>query len=460
MNVEEGLASIVGERWIVSGDEKKLYGFDGFTAIKGSPSLVVLPGNEEDVIKVVRFLYDNNVKFVFRGSGTSLSGATVPLDDEVVISMTRLNKVHFQSGLEIEVGPGIVNALVTKNAPPHLFYAPDPSSFSVSSIGGNVSHDSGGIHVVKYGPTVNSVISLKVILPNGDVEQITHEPFLSSTPIFVGAEGTLGGILRARLRLFPRPSSKRDVFAVFNSVKEAGEAVVEIFKAGIIPSALEMMDGNSIWVIERSRYKAGIPEVKALLLIELDGSQEAVEEQVSLINKVLKGAGGELIHPEDGGQKLWNARKGAFPAMGVIAPAYLTLDCNVSRKTLPEVLSGIEKIARERKVFIANVFHAGDGNLHPLIPYNPDSFESLKLALDTSSEIMKLALKLGGVPSGEHGIGIEKLKFMSLYYSEEELEVFKRVKKAFDPKNLVNPCKLLGGCKSNNDVLRWMWEWD
>ncbi|WP_240938870.1 FAD-binding oxidoreductase [Metallosphaera hakonensis] len=460
MNLRDELVSIVGERWVISGDDRKLYAYDGFTAVEGDPSFVVLPGNEEEVIKVVRLLLNKGAKFIMRGTGTSLSGATVPLNGEVIVGMSRLNRIYSQEGLEIEVGPGIANVMVSKNAPPTLFYAPDPSSYTVSSIGGNISHDSGGVHVVKYGPTVNSVVSVRVLLPNGSVEDVEYGPITSSLPIFVGAEGTLGTILRARLRLFPKPASRRNIFAIFNNVRDAGEAVVGIFKRGVIPSALEMMDRNTIKVVERSRYKAGIPEVEAILLIELDGSEEAVAEQERIVTEVIRDNGGERISPDDGGTKLWNARKGAFPAMGVVAPAYLTLDCNVPRKALPDVLTGIEDIARRKNVFVANVFHAGDGNLHPLIPYEPHNPQSLKQALEASSEIMMLALKMGGVPSGEHGIGIEKLKYMNVYYGDEELAVFRRIKNVFDPSNLLNPCKLLGGCQPTSDITRWMWEWD
>jgi len=459
MRLEEHLRKIVGEPWVISGKERKLYAYDGFTAVEGDPELVVLPGNEEEAVKVIRLLLERGVKFIVRGSGTSLSGATVPVGGEVIVGLSRLNRVHSLEGYEMEVGPGIANVMVTKNAPPHLFYAPDPSSYVVSSIGGNISHDSGGVHVVKYGTTFNSVISLRVVLSNGEVEDLSYGPFLSALPIFVGSEGTLGIILRVRLRLYPRPKTRRSLFAVFPDVRSAGEAVVGIFKRGVIPSALEMMDRNSIKVVEMSRYRAGIPDVGALLLIELDGDEEEVEEQEEIVNGVLTDTGGARLSVADEG-KVWNARKGAFPAMGVISPAYLTLDCNVPRRALPEVLEEVSRIAKRRGVFIANVFHAGDGNLHPLIPYDPSSPESLFRAIQASNEIVKEALRVGGVPSGEHGIGIEKVKFMGLYHGEAEMRVMRRIKDSFDSRGLMNPCKLLGGCEPKTEVTRWLWEWD
>lgn len=458
MQLIDELKQIVGEEWVISSDEKRLYGFDGLSAVKGEPELVVLPGSEDEVVKVIRLLISRRKKVIVRGSGTSLSGATVPLNgDEVVVGLSRINKVYSIEGLEIEVGPGIVNAMVTKNAPPHLFYAPDPASYQVSSIGGNISHDSGGIHVVKYGPTYNSVIRLKVILPNGEVEEFKPSPFLNPSSIFIGAEGTLGAILRARLRLFVRPKERKTVIASFNSLRDAANAIVEIFRSGVIPSTLEMMDRYSIIAIEKSRYKAGLPESEALLLIELDGSQVAEEE--NRVKYVISNNRGEIINTKDE-SKYWNARKGAFPAMGTISPAYITLDCNVLRSNLAETLEKIREISKKYNVYIANVFHAGDGNLHPLISYNPEDFDSFYRAVKASDEIEKLVLNNGGVPSGEHGIGIEKVKYLEVYYDEISLDVMKRLKMTFDPEGLFNPCKMFGNCKVSSRELKVLWEWD
>ncbi len=453
----EELRKIVGDKWVIEGGEKLLYSFDGFTAVSGEPSAVVLPGSEEEAIEVFRFLFSRKVKVVVRGSGTSLSGATIPLNGEVVVAMTRLNKVYSLEGYEIEVGPGIANAMVTKSAPPDLFYAPDPSSYVVSSIGGNVSHDSGGMRVVKYGPTFNSVLSLKVILTNGEVEEFVPSPFFNPTSIFVGAEGTLGAILRARLKLLPKPRARKTIVGVFQTVEEASRTVVGIFKAGVIPSALEMMDRNSVQIVEKSRYRAGLP-IAYVLLIELD---EDVEENTNRVVKVIRENGGEFFEPEDA-TPYWNARKGAFPAMGVVSKAYLTLDCNVPRGKLPNILSKIEEISRTQGITIANVFHAGDGNLHPLIPFDPDDKPSLRKAIEVGTAITELAISMGGVPSGEHGVGTEKVKFLERYYSRVDLEVMERIRRTFDPEGLLNPCKsfLKEKCKPSNEVVRWLWEWD
>ncbi|AHC50714.1 FAD-linked oxidase [Sulfolobus acidocaldarius SUSAZ] len=456
----QDLKQIVGDKWVIKDEERRLYGFDGLTAVKGEPELVVLPGNEEEAITVIRYLIQNRRKIIIRGSGTSLSGATVPVEgDEVVVSLSRLNKVYGVRGLEIEVGPGIANALVTKSCPPNLFYAPDPASYQVSSIGGNISHDSGGVHVVKYGPTFNSVVSVKVILANGNVEEIKPSPFLNPTSIFIGGEGGLGAVLRARLRLYPKPKSRKSIFATFNDVRDAGKAIIDIFKRGVIPSALEMMDRYSIIAIEKSRYKAGLPEVEAILLIELDGSEIQVKSEESRVRDVISENNGEIINPKEP-EKFWSARRGAFPAMGVISPAYITLDCNVLRSNLPEVLAKIREISIKQNLYIANVFHAGDGNLHPLISYNPEDFDSFVKAVKASDEIEKLVIENGGVPSGEHGIGIEKVKYLDLYYDEKSLEVMKKIKTAFDINGLFNPCKTLGGCKAYTKELKVLWEWD
>jgi glycolate oxidase len=455
--VIEELRKIVGDKWVITGEERKLYSFDGFTAVSGEPSVVVLPGNEEEAVEVLRYLFSRKAKVVIRGSGTSLSGATVPLQGEVVVAMTRLNKVYSVEGYEIEVGPGIANAMVTKSAPKDLFYAPDPSSYVVSSIGGNVSHDSGGMRVVKYGPTFNSVLSLKVILTNGEVEEFTPSPFFNPTSIFVGSEGTLGAILRARLKLVPKPKARKTIVGVFQTVGDASRAVVGIFKAGVVPSALEMMDKTSVSIVERSRYKAGLP-LAHVLLIELD---EDLEESIARVVKVIRDNDGEFFEPEDDAP-YWNARKGAFPAMGVVSRAYLTLDCNVPRAKLPLILSKVEEMSRNKGVTIANVFHAGDGNLHPLIPFDPDDKASLRKAIEVGSEITELAISLGGVPSGEHGIGLEKVKFLERYYNATDLEVMERIRKAFDPHGLLNPCKsfLKEKCQPKDEVFRWLWEWD
>ncbi len=461
--MKEELIRVVGQKWVMEGEDTTLFSVDGFTAYRGNPSLVVLPGNEDEALSVVRIILRHERRIIFRGSGTSLSGGSIPVDGEIVVGLSRLNRIDEYRGNEVVVGPGIANVMVTKNAPAHLFYAPDPASYLVSSIGGNISHDSGGIHVVKYGPTFNSVLGIKVILPNGEMEDLMYQGGqMNPMGIFIGAEGTLGAVVKARLKLFPKPESRVSIFAVFDEVTDAGKAVVEIFRRGVIPSALEMMDRNIINVIERSRYKAMLPDVEALLLIEVDGSAPETREEEKVIKDVISSFGGKVIDASGKENSFWNARKGAFPSMGSISPAYITLDCTVPRSALPGILESIKKISEEEGIFIANVFHVGDGNLHPLIPYDPKVKESLIRALKTGEKISKVALSMGGVPSGEHGIGIEKPKIEEMYYTKDEIEVMKRVKQSFDPRNVLNPWKIFRPTKlpREDQVLKVMWEWE
>ncbi|BBD73084.1 FAD-binding oxidoreductase [Sulfodiicoccus acidiphilus] len=448
---------------MVTGEEARLYSVDGFTVVGGNPRAVVLPGNEEQAVKTVRTLLKRGEPFLVRGTGTSLSGASIPVNGEVVVSMARLNRILDWEGLEVTVGPGIANVMVTKNAPPHLFYAPDPSSYSVSSIGGNVSHDSGGIHVVKYGPTFNHVVGLRVLLPDGQLVDAGGRSVMDDAGIFVGAEGTLGVVLRARLRLTPRPDASVTLMGAFESLRNAGEAVVNTFNSGVVPAAMEMMDRNSVEAVERSKFRSGYPEAEAIVLVELDGYGPQVVEEVELTTMAFQSAGGKVTLAKEQAEadRLWRGRKGAFPAMGVVAPAYLTLDSNILVTKLPDVLEEISKISRRYGLKVANVFHAGDGNLHPLVPYDPSDPRGLEKALRAGREIVRVAVESGGVPSGEHGIGLEKVGFMGYYYTDEDLLAMRRVKDAFDPRHLLNRCKMLRleGCQPVGP-LRTLWEGD
>lgn len=440
------LKEVVGEEWVITGKDTELYSYPAFIPLKVNPPIVVLPGSEEEVIELVNLLNENNVRYLVRGSGTSLSGSTTPTQNEVVISLTRLNKIYSFEGYEITVGPGLANFMVNKFlSTSNLFYAPDPSSYVVSSIGGNISHDSGGMHTPKYGTTFDSVVKLKVLLPDGSVDEIGGSNFFDPTSIFVGAEGTLGIILRATLRLFPRPEKSKTLMASFNSIEDAARAVINVFRCGVTPAAMEFLDKNSIIAIENTRYKANYPITEAILLIELDGYSENVEEEELRVIKAIRESKGEIHVPKDEEEKnrWWWGRKGAFPSFAYYSPAYLTLDANVPRSTLPTILKFIYDISKKYGLPVANSFHAGDGTLHPLIGFNPKNVDETINAIRAAEEITKFAIKLGGVPSGEHGIGIEKIKFMKLYYSEDDLEVMRRIRNSFDVKGLLNRCKLI-----------------
>ncbi|AOL16364.1 FAD-linked oxidase [Sulfolobus sp. A20] len=440
------LKEIVGDQWVIEDENVKLFSYPAFIPLKVEPKAVILPGNEEEVINVVNLLNENNVKYLIRGSGTSLSGSTTPTQGEIVVSLTRLNKIYSVNGYEVEVGPGVANFMINKVlSNTNLFYAPDPSSYVVSSIGGNISHDSGGMHTPKYGTTFDSVIKLKVLLTDGTVEEIGGANFFDPTSIFVGAEGTLGVILRATLRLFPKPESSKTIMAAFNSVEDAAKAVVNVYKSGVTPSAMEFLDKNSIIAIENTQYKANYPIVDAILLIELDGYSKSVEEEEEKVINAIRNSAGEIYIPKNEEEKnrWWLGRKGAFPSFAYYSPAYLTLDANVPRSKLPVILRYTYEIGKKYNLPVANSFHAGDGTLHPLIGFDPKSVENTLNAIRAGEEITKLAIKLGGVPSGEHGIGVEKIKFMRYYYSEDDLKVMRRIKRTFDPKGILNKCKLI-----------------
>ncbi|MBP1358302.1 MAG: FAD-binding protein [Sulfolobus sp.] len=470
MNVEEVkkvAKQIVGNEWVIDDETKKVYSYDGFVALKVEPSLVILPGSDEEVIELVKEFYERGIRYVVRGSGTSISGATIPTQNEVIIALTRLNKIYSYDGIEITVGPGLANFMINKTLKGSLFYAPDPSSFVVSSIGGNISHDSGGMHIPKYGTTFDSVIKLKVLLPDGTVEETRGTNFLDPTSIFVGAEGTLGVILRATLRLYPKPEKKTTIMATFNSVRNAAMAVINVYRNGVTPAAMEFLDKYSIIAIENTQYKAGYPIVDALLLIELDGYSENVEEEKKVVIKTIKELGGDVYIPSNEKEeaKLWWGRKGAFPSMAYYSPAYLTLDANVPRSTLPEILSFIYEVSKKYNVPVANSFHAADGTLHPLIGFHPDNRDEILRAMKAAEEITTYALSQGGVPSGEHGIGIEKMKFFKKYYTEDDISIMRRLRNTFDEKKLLNRCKFIPAtkdeeCKIANEIHAYLFEGD
>ncbi|NON62974.1 FAD-linked oxidase C-terminal domain-containing protein [Acidianus sp. RZ1] len=444
MSLEREVTRIVGEDWVITGQERELFSYPAFLPLKVTPPLVVLPGSEEEVIEIVKLFKSKRTKYLIRGAGTSLSGSTTPTQGEVVISLNRLNKVFYTQGLEITVGPGIANLHIGKFIDSDVFYAPDPSSYVVSSIGGNISHDSGGMHTPKYGTTFNSVISLRVLLPDGSVEDLNGRN-LDPLPLFVGSEGTLGIILRATLRLFPKPGISRTLLAAFDNVEDAGKAVVEIYKVGVTPASLEFMDKPSIIAVENTQYKANYPEAEAILLIELDGNSVQVEEEIRRSKLAISKCNGRFYEPtsEEEKTRWWIGRKGAFPSFAYYSPSYLTLDANVPRSSLPKILEFTYAIGRKYSLPVANCFHAGDGTLHPLIGFNSEDRENTINAIKAAEEITYYALTLGGVPSGEHGIGIEKLKFMPVYYSSEDIEVMRRIKESFDPEFILNPCKLI-----------------
>jgi glycolate oxidase len=429
------------------------YECDGLPAYRQLPLLAVLPADVEQVQQVVQICRRHGVPVVARGAATGLSGGALPLADGVLLGLSRLNRI-----LEIDplartarVQPGVRNLAISEAAAPHgLYYAPDPSSQIACTIGGNVAENSGGVHCLKYGLTVNNLLELKVITAEGELLTIgsaaLDSPGYDLLSLITGSEGMLGIVVEALVRLLPRPARAQVVLAAFDDVEKAADAVGAIIAAGIIPAGLEMMDGPAIAAAEDFVH-AGYPrDAAAILLCEIDGTNEEVSEHVMRVNTLLREAGAtEVRTARDEQERLrfWQGRKAAFPAVGRISPDYYCMDGTVPRRRLGEVLKGIARLSQEYGLPVANVFHAGDGNLHPLILFDSNVPGELQRAEDFGAEILELSVRVGGTITGEHGVGHEKIHQMCVQFSAAELEQFRAVKSAFDPQALLNPGKAI-----------------
>ena len=424
------------------------YGLD-----RAMPDLVALPRSTEDVRTLVREAQAAGVPIVARGAGTGIAGGAVPSHGGLVISLARMNQV-----LEIDranrcavVQPGVVNLDLTKVAEPYgLFFAPDPSSQKASTIGGNIANNAGGPHCLSLGATVNHVLGLQLVLHHGSVVRFGGKspdgPGLDLTGVLVGSEGTLGVVTEATVRLLPLPEAVRTTLALFGSVEAASEAVSRLIARGVVPSALEMMDKLALSAIEAAFHAGYPPEAGAVLLVEVDGLLEQVEAQAVVVDEVCWGAGAleiRLAASEDDRARLWAARKGAASAMGRIAPNYYLHDAVVPRTRLPSILSQVIDIGRRYDLPIANLFHAGDGNLHPMILFDVRQPGILDRVLAAGQEILARCIEAGGTITGEHGVGLEKQMVMPLIFSAEDLEVMRRVRMAIDPSGNFNPDKVL-----------------
>jgi glycolate dehydrogenase FAD-linked subunit len=433
-------------------EQLRTYECDGLTSHRVVPALVVLPETTEQVQAVVRACNAAGVPFVARGAGTGLSGGALPVADGVVISLTRMNRI-LEVDLDSErvvVQPGVTNLQVTEAvAGSGLFYAPDPSSQQVCTIGGNVAENAGGAHCVKYGFTGNHVTGLTVVLPDGGLVRLGGKALESPGPdllgAFVGSEGTFGIATEITLRVVPRPERVRVVLAAFDSMDAAGEAVSAIVAARILPSAIELMDRLTIEASEAAVHP-GYPDANALLLVELDGPAPQVEEDLAAVEAICREHGTwELRTAADDHERalLWKGRKAAFAAMGRVSSHYIVQDGVVPRTRLPEVLRRIAELAEEYGLRVGNVFHAGDGNLHPLVCYDARVEGEPEHAERLASAILAVCVEAGGSLTGEHGIGTDKVYAMPLLFGEESLETFRRLRRAFDPAGLCNPGKLL-----------------
>jgi glycolate oxidase len=450
--VSELRAALGAEHVVTEPEQLRVYECDGLTGHRAVPELVVLPGSTEDVRTVLRACSRDGIPFVARGAGTGLSGGATPVAGGVVVSLARMNRI-----LEIDlasqrivVEPGVANLDVTRAvAQDGFFYAPDPSSQQVCTIGGNVAENSGGAHCLKYGFTTHHVTGLTFVLPDGEVVELGGKALDPEGPdllgAIVGSEGTLGIATRITLRLVRTPQTIRTLLAGFRTMDAAGAAVSAIIGAGVMPSAIEMMDRLTIDAAEHA-VSPGYPQgAGAVLLVELDGALEQVEDDASEIEEICGACGAFEIRAATSDADralLWKGRKSAFAAMGRIATDYYVQDGVVPRTRLPEVLRRIEELSSAYGLRVGNVFHAGDGNLHPLVLYDSEADETSR-ARELAEAILDACLEAGGSLTGEHGVGMDKACSMPRMFSEHDLRVFERLRRAFDPSGLCNPGKVI-----------------
>jgi glycolate oxidase len=446
------MESIVPGGVISAREQLRTYECDGLTNYRAIPSLVVMPESAEQVQGVVRICHEEEIPFVARGSGTGLSGGALPVETGVLIVLSRMRKI-----LEIDipnqrvtVEPGVINLWVTEAvAPQGYYYAPDPSSQLICSIGGNVAENSGGAHCLKYGFTTNHVTGLEVVLPNGEMAHFGGKapdtPGYDLVGAFVGSEGTLGVATKITLRIVRRPETVQTLLAAFPSPDEAGAAVSDIIANGILPAAVEMMDTLAIQAAEAAVH-AGYPlDAGALLIVELDGPASEVRQQFVEVERICEANGSWQIHiaaDEDERILMWKGRKAAFAAVGRISPDYYVQDGVIPRTALPEVLRAIAALANERGLRVANVFHAGDGNLHPLVLFDADIEGQAERAEELAGDILKTCLAHGGSITGEHGVGYDKKKYMPGMFTTDDLDTMQLLRCAFDPHHLSNPGKV------------------
>jgi glycolate oxidase len=445
-------AIVPGEGVIDHADELTAYESDALTAYRQVPLLVVLPEDTAQVSAALRWCSDNEVRVVPRGAGTSLSGGALPLADGILLGLSRLNKI-----LEIDydnrvavVQPGVTNLAVSRAvAARGFYYAPDPSSQIACTIGGNVAENSGGVHCLKYGMTAHNVLGVKLVLIGGEVIELGGKaldaPGIDLLGLVVGSEGLLGVVTEVTLRLLPKPEAAQAVLLGFATVASAAQCVADVIAHGIIPAGMEMMDRPAIHAAE-DFLQAGYPlDVDALLIVEVDGPQEECRHLIGLITDIAARNHASTLRvsrDEDERLRFWAGRKAAFPAIGRISPDYYCIDGTIPRRCLPEMLARMTEMSRRYGLRVANVFHAGDGNLHPLILYDANTDGELDRAEAFGADILRTCVTMGGVLTGEHGVGVEKRDLMGEMFNDIDLAHQQRVKCAFDPAMLLNPGKV------------------
>ncbi len=447
MSIIQELSHTLPKGNVITGEENiRPFECDGLSVYRQKPLAVVLPESVEQIKQVLKICKAHNTPVVTRGAGTGLAGGAMPLAESVVLGLSKLNKVKsidVKNRLAV-VEPGVRNIVISETVAEFgLYYAPDPSSQIACTIGGNVAENSGGVHCLKYGLTVHNIAALKILTIDGEELILNREDEgLGLLALMNGSEGLLGVVTEITVKLTPTPELARVVMAGFDSVRDCANAVADIIKAGIIPAGLEMMDSFAIEAAE-GFANVGYPlDAEALLLCELDGTTEQVQAEIDTVLKVLVGASSlKVSESEEERLNLWKGRKSAFPAVGRLSPDYYCMDGTIPRRYLADMLEKINVLSQKYQLRVANVFHAGDGNLHPLILYDANVKGELEKTEKFGTDILKLSVDMGGTITGEHGVGVEKLDAMCHQFNAKELAIFHKIKAAFDPQSLLNPGK-------------------
>ncbi|SET72465.1 glycolate oxidase [Nitrosospira multiformis] len=434
-------------------EDVRPYECDGLSAYRQTPMIVVLPRTEDEVAGILKVCHALKIPVVARGAGTGLSGGALPHPQGVLLSLAKLKNILGidPAGRTARVQPGVRNLAISEAAAPYgLYYAPDPSSQIACSIGGNVAENSGGVHCLKYGLTVHNILKLRVLTIEGEILEIggngLDAPGYDLLALMTGSEGMLGIVTEVTVKLTPRPEKAQVVLAAFDDIRDAGNAVANVIGAGIIPAGMEMMDKITTGAVEEYVHAGYNIEAAAILLCESDGAEEEVAEEIERINEIMRQSGAtEVRTSRDEAERVrfWAGRKAAFPAAGRVSPDYYCMDGTIPRKNLASVLAGIEALSAEYGLRCMNVFHAGDGNLHPLILYDANHPGELELTEEFGAKILGMCIEAGGTITGEHGVGIEKINQMCSQFKTGELEMFHAVKAAFDPESLLNPGKAI-----------------
>jgi glycolate oxidase len=463
------IAQVVGQANILCDPaELMAYECDGFPIAKAVPAAVVFLADTEQASRCCRILNEHGIHMISRGSGTGLTGGCVAYEQGVILSTGRMNRV-----LEVDldsrvacVEPGVCNLALSEHVADlpggdRLYYAPDPSSQRASTIGGNTATNAGGLHTLKYGVTTNHVVGVELVRPDGSVIETrcsgaTDGVGPDLTALICGSEGTLGLVTKIWVRLTPKPTAFRTAVAIFDSTAAASQTVTEIISAGIIPAALEMMDGPMVRILENA-FHYGFPvDAEAMLLIELDGPDAILDAQLDRVIALCRQNNANDVQQSTDPQKreqLWQARKSAFGAIGLLSPSYCTQDACVPRSMLPQVMERIMQLGAEHDLKITNVFHAGDGNVHPIILFDEDDPEQIRRVMQVSHDILEFCIGIGGSLTGEHGVGVEKIPMMKVMFDAPTLDLFARIKKTIDPNDIANPGKLIPSAQLEVDLL-------